>query len=508
MGRIVVNKHFDDKSLITSEKFVNKGEIVISNQVGYEGIFITNKKGEVFYIGPTTGTGSDVPVDFKDYVNTAVDSIVDSKIETQLENYFTEGEVNALLDILSGSVNTVSTELANFSAFTVTKLTQLSAHTLSEVTRIDEDIAALRSDFEDVAAGIVDEEYIKQVVNSAITKSLESLEGDITETVNEVKSGMTALQEIVSGNTQAINDANDSINLLSGTTESGFTDVNALVNALRDDLTELSAYTENIQTGSTENPDTPVVGGLTEDEVKDICAAEIAKVVSGAPSTFDTLKEIADWIGSDTTNATTMANDIEKLKAQLNAITLGVKAAISVSVSNFYKGEETEVTVTGKISPSTLENYTVNLYKGAVDGILLSSSTDSSCVYTETITGDTTYGVKVIYNSTPYTAVTKVSSYHPIYYGFGKNYGTIVTDGIKAPAKSSAKGNYKGTSETDGVYYFILVPNGVTKPTSFTMGGAPFNMESTEELINNVIYTVFKSGSIFNNGGSVDITAA
>lgn len=487
MGRIIVNKHFSDKSKITSEKFVNNGEIVISNQVGSEGIYFTNTKGELFCISPTEGKHVEVPEDYKEYVDDVVEDVVASKISTQLDNYYTEGEVDALLEIISGITSEKIAYLSTISAFTVTKIEQLSGSTKSEISRIDSAITDLRKDFEDVSAGIVDEEYVNSLVESAITESLGKLEGDITEKVNSNSSGITELWK--------------SLNELSASTIDE-------INDLRNDLTALSAYTESIPTGGTVNPDAPVVGGLTEDEVRAICKTEIEYVVSGAPKAFDTLKEIADWISGDTTNTSTMVNDIEKLKAQLNAITLGVKASISTSVSNFYKGEETEVTVTGKISPTLLEGYTVNLYKGAVDGTLLSSSTDSSCVYTETITGDTTYGVKVIYNGTPYTAVTKISSYHPIYYGFGENYNTVVSDGEKVRPTSSAKGNYKGTAETDGVNYFILVPNGVTKPTSFTMGGAPFNMSSTEEMINNVIYTVFKSGSVFNNGGSVDITAA
>lgn len=38
--------------------------------------------------------------------------------------------------------------------------------------------------------------------------------------------------------------------------------------------------------------------------------AEIAKVVGGAPATFDTLKEIADYIESDKTGASAMAESI------------------------------------------------------------------------------------------------------------------------------------------------------------------------------------------------------
>lgn len=83
MGRIVVNKHFDDKSKITSESFVNKGEIIVSNQVGNEGIFIVNKNGEIFFIGPTNGTGTDIPSEYKEYI----DSYVDSKLEDSTKHF-------------------------------------------------------------------------------------------------------------------------------------------------------------------------------------------------------------------------------------------------------------------------------------------------------------------------------------------------------------------------------------------------------------------------------------
>ena len=89
MGRIVVNKHFDSKAQITPDKFVNKGELIISNQVGYEGIFIKNNNGEIFYIGPTEGTGTDVPLEYKEYIETFVNG--------RLEGYITKEEFNELI---------------------------------------------------------------------------------------------------------------------------------------------------------------------------------------------------------------------------------------------------------------------------------------------------------------------------------------------------------------------------------------------------------------------------
>ena len=38
---------------------------------------------------------------------------------------------------------------------------------------------------------------------------------------------------------------------------------------------------------------------------------QIAQLVAGADTSFDTLKEIADWIMSDQTGAAKMANDIQ-----------------------------------------------------------------------------------------------------------------------------------------------------------------------------------------------------
>ena len=89
MGRIVVNKHFDVKSNITPESFAHKGEIIISNEVGFEGIFIKNNNGEIFYIAPTEGAGADVPLEYKEYIEKFVNG--------RLEGYVTQEEFNELI---------------------------------------------------------------------------------------------------------------------------------------------------------------------------------------------------------------------------------------------------------------------------------------------------------------------------------------------------------------------------------------------------------------------------
>lgn len=65
---------------------------------------------------------------------------------------------------------------------------------------------------------------------------------------------------------------------------------------------------------------TTLVGEDTGKSVRAISAEEVAKIVAGADENYNTLKEIADWIMSDTTGATKMANDITRLDAILDGI--------------------------------------------------------------------------------------------------------------------------------------------------------------------------------------------
>ena len=68
---------------------------------------------------------------------------------------------------------------------------------------------------------------------------------------------------------------------------------------------------------------TTLVGDDTDKSVRTISAEEVAKVVANAPQSFDTLKEIADWIENDTTGAAKMANDISALKTQVGVEAVG-----------------------------------------------------------------------------------------------------------------------------------------------------------------------------------------
>ena len=63
-----------------------------------------------------------------------------------------------------------------------------------------------------------------------------------------------------------------------------------------------------------------LVGTDSNKSVRAIAAEETAKIVAGADTNYDTLKEIADWIKSDTTGAAEMANDIAEMQGLLGVV--------------------------------------------------------------------------------------------------------------------------------------------------------------------------------------------
>lgn len=75
----------------------------------------------------------------------------------------------------------------------------------------------------------------------------------------------------------------------------------------------------------------------TEGSVANIAAAaavaEVANVVAGADTSFDTLKEIADWIVNDTTGAAGMANDIAALEALVGNIAVATQISDAIDAA-------------------------------------------------------------------------------------------------------------------------------------------------------------------------------
>ena len=121
----------------------------------------------------------------------------------------------------------------------------------------------------------------------------------------------------------------------------------------------------------------------------------------------------------------------------------------------------------------------------------------------------TTVEIEVTAEGLVKTAQATEYFYYPIYYGMGTSAENVKNSGEKI-VSSTAKRTYAANTAagSSNQYFFILVPTGVTSPTKFSMGGAPFVMEKSTETIGGISYTVFRSGEIYGNGAGVNVEAS
>lgn len=105
------------------------------------------------------------------------------------------------------------------------------------------------------------------------------------------------------------------------------------------------------------------------------------------------------------------------------------------------------------------------------------------------------------------SASSKVTMVLPIYYGFGTTETDIAIAANKLSPRLSASGTYAKTSAKDDVNFIILAPKTLPKLNNFTMGGAPFVMETSSVSINGKDYYMYKSGAVYMNGATLNVQA-
>lgn len=134
--------------------------------------------------------------------------------------------------------------------------------------------------------------------------------------------------EVKKVNDNVVTNANDISNLKSK--------VSALEAGTYDDTEVRGLITANTEAIATLNADENTAGSVKK-TAAEAAAAEVAKVVAGADESYDTLKEIADWILNDTTGAVDMANDIAALEAKLEGVDNTVVKSIGDAINNALK---------------------------------------------------------------------------------------------------------------------------------------------------------------------------
>lgn len=143
----------------------------------------------------------------------------------------------------------------------------------------------------------------------------------------------------------------------------------------------------------------------------------------------------------------------------------------------------------------------------SVDGSLVSIDVKQADTVTVKVNkeGETQIILTAKHGDLVKSASSKVTMVLPVYYGFGTTETDIAIAANKLSPRLSASGTYAKTSAKDDVNFIILAPKTLPKLNNFTMGGAPFVMETTSVTINGKDYYMYKSGAIYMNGATLNV---
>lgn len=154
------------------------------------------------------------------------------------------------------------------------------------------------------------------------------------------------------------------------------------------------------------------------------------------------------------------------------------------------------------VTPSSLV-LSVNGMMKDID--IKSSDTVSVEVHKE---GESMVVLTAKYDELVKSAMAKVVMVLPVYFGFGTSEADVAIAANKLEPRTSAAGVYEKTSANDNVNFIILVPKTLPGLSSFTMGGAPFVMNTSSVVINSHDYYMYKSGGIYMSGIEVKVQAS
>ena len=273
-------------------------------------------------------------------------------------------------------------------------------------------------------------------------------------------------------------------------------------------VSELKSSISKAEENSNKYTDDKLTEYYTKEEVDD--AIENVEVDLSGYYTKEEVDEAIENVEVDLTEYYTKKEVDDKfLELEIEKILNGVTTSLSIAPSGIFETNvETEITVKYNVNNFTLSDKSVLSLTIKKGNTIVATGNGETISYSDKISKTTSYSATCVYKDGVKTwngSATK-NSYYRTYYGFGLNEEDIFTNG-HSKVTSSAKGIYSEVSNADNVYYYIIVPEGVSCPSTFTMNATPFVMNKSSLTKNNVTYTILKSGSDFGVGGDVNINA-
>lgn len=158
-------------------------------------------------------------------------------------------------------------------------------------------------------------------VSIATLTGADTVEGSVAKALKDAKAYADGKDAAIAAAKKAGDDAQADVNALKA--KVGSVPADKTVVEMISDAQAAATYDDTALSGrvtTVEGKVTTLIGDDASKSARTIASEEVAKIVAGADASYDTLKEIADWISSHKTDATAMNSAIVALEAIVDGI--------------------------------------------------------------------------------------------------------------------------------------------------------------------------------------------
>lgn len=178
---------------------------------------------------------------------------------------------------------------------------------------ISELLAALKTELKGYTnQKVKDETDRAQLAEGNLETSITNLTTTVNENKTEIEGKVSDLTGVVSGHTTDIAKNASDITTLNGRIGQSVTDLETSIGAVNTKVNDLLGE---------DKPEEESVAAPTIREIaEDAASKKVNAIVDNAPESFDTLKEIADWITNDETGAASISATVGEHTQEINAL--------------------------------------------------------------------------------------------------------------------------------------------------------------------------------------------
>ena len=211
---------------------------------------------------------------------------------------YSASEITGLSDYISGEIQDTDTQY---------KLVKINDYNYKLQSKT---LNGTWADVEGSAIVIPNDTEAIEALEASITTltGADTVEGSVAKALKDAKAYADGKDAAIAAAKKAGDDAQadvDALEAVVGNSGSG------LVKNVNDNTSNIATLTGKVST---------LVGSDTSKSARTIASEEVAKIVAGADASYDTLKEIADWISSHKTDATAMNSAITALEGIVDGI--------------------------------------------------------------------------------------------------------------------------------------------------------------------------------------------